>query len=171
MQQGNAETAPIYTAETYTPAGNIGRLVVDVATMLTRAIDRRAREVGLTGPQWIMVMRIANGMGHTAAELCHSIGYDSGSMTRMLDRLVDLGLIRRDRSEADRRIVRLSLTEAGQALRPRLSPVAIEVLNDHLDGFTAEEVACLSGFLERLLGNGATCAESSGCGNRRGGVA
>ena len=150
------DTTPIYTPETYTPAGNIGRLIVDVASMLTRAIDRRAHELGLTGPQWVMLMRIANGMGHTAAELCRTIGYDSGSMTRMLDRLVEQGLIRRDRSEDDRRVVHLSLTEAGQALRPRLTPIAIEVLNDHLEGFSAEDVACLTGYLQRLLANGAT---------------
>jgi DNA-binding MarR family transcriptional regulator len=73
----------------------------------------------------------------------------------MLDRLVEQGLIRRDRSEEDRRIVRLSLTEAGNALRPRLSPIAIEVLNDHLRGFTTDDVACLTGYLQRLLANGA----------------
>jgi DNA-binding MarR family transcriptional regulator len=155
MQHAKTATVPIYTPETYTPAGNIGRLVVDAASMLTRAIDRRARELGLTGPQWVMLMRIANGMGHTAAELCRTIGYDSGSMTRMLDRLVDQGLIRRDRSDEDRRVVRLSLTAAGEALHPRLSPVAIEVLNDHLAGFTAADVACLTGLLQRLLANGA----------------
>jgi DNA-binding MarR family transcriptional regulator len=153
----NADTTtPIYTPETYTPAGSIGRLIVDAAAMLSRAIDRRARALGLTGPQWVMLIRIANGMGSTAAELCRTIGYDSGSMTRMLDRLVDQGLIRRDRSDEDRRIVRLSLTDAGEALRPRLGPVAIEVLNQHLQGFTPEEVATLTGYLQRLLANGAS---------------
>jgi DNA-binding MarR family transcriptional regulator len=76
-------------------------------------------------------------------------------MTRMLDRLVDQGLIRRDRSDEDRRIIHLSLTEAGEALRPRLSPVAVEVLNQHLQGFTAEEAATLTNLLQRLLANGA----------------
>ncbi len=151
-----APSPPIYTPDTYTPTGNIGRLVVDVASMLTRALDHRARKLGLTGPQWVMLMRIANGPGQTAAELCRAIGYDSGSMTRMLDRLVEQGLIRRDRSDEDRRIIRLSLTEAGHALRPRLTPVAIEVLNDHLEGFTADDVTCLAGYLRRLLANGAT---------------
>jgi DNA-binding MarR family transcriptional regulator len=155
MQAADATTAAIYTPETYTPAGSIGRLIADAAAMLSRAIDRRAQEVGLTGPQWVMLMRIAHGMGSTAAELCRTIGYDSGSMTRMLDRLVDQGLIRRDRSDEDRRIIHLSLTEAGEALRPRLSPVAIEVLNQHLQGFSAEEVATLTSLLHRLLANGA----------------
>ena len=155
MPPFNDPATPIYAPETYTPVGSIGRLIADAAAMLSRAIDRRAREVGLTGPQWVMLMRIAHGMGSTAAELCRTIGYDSGSMTRMLDRLVDQGLIRRDRSDADRRIIRLSLTEAGEALRPRLSPVAVEVLNQHLQGFTTEEAATLTNLLQRLLANGA----------------
>nr|WP_294524216.1 MarR family winged helix-turn-helix transcriptional regulator [uncultured Rhodopila sp.] len=155
MPPFNDPATPIYASETYTPVGSIGRLIADAAAMLSRAIDRRAREVGLTGPQWVMLMRIAHGMGSTAAELCRTIGYDSGSMTRMLDRLVDQGLIRRDRSDEDRRIIHLSLTEAGEALRPRLSPVAVEVLNQHLRGFTAEEAATLTNLLQRLLANGA----------------
>ena len=74
MPNAGAPTAPIYTPETYTPAGSIGRLVAGAAAMLSRAIDRRAHEVSLTGPQWMMLMRIGHGMGST--EMCRTIGND-----------------------------------------------------------------------------------------------
>lgn len=133
---------------------NVGRLMADVVAMLDRAIDVRAKRIGITGPQWVVLMRIACGSGGTAAELCRSIGYDSGSMTRMLDRLVALDLVRRERSDRDRRIVRLSLTKAGGRLFKDLRPIAVDVLERHLRGFSAGEVEQLTGFLFRMLRNG-----------------
>ena len=52
----------------------------------------------------------------TPAELCRYLGLDSGSMTRMLDRLEQKGLILRNRCPDDRRQVRLGLTADGQRL-------------------------------------------------------
>ncbi len=156
MADKRADSPPIYTTETYTPVSNVGRSLIDAATLLAGAIDQGAKQVGISGPQWVVLMRIASGVGSSAAELCRRIGYDSGSMTRMLDRLVGLGLIRRDRSDDDRRVVRLSLTEAGQAMYPRLRPIAIDVLNRHLAGFTPSEVDQLMDFLHRILKNGGT---------------
>lgn len=142
-----------YTTETYTPVANIGRHLADVAVMLARAVDQRAKRLGITGPQWVVLMRISSGVGNTASELCRSFGQDSGAMTRMLDRLEGQGLIQRERSEEDRRVVRLSLTEAGRALYPSLRPIAIDVLNHALAGFTAQEVDLFMGFLIRVLKN------------------
>ncbi|WP_200285374.1 MarR family transcriptional regulator [Rhabdochromatium marinum] len=47
----------------------------------------------------------------TAADLCQNLRYDTGSMTRMSDRLENLGLIRREQSNEDRRGVRLSQSD------------------------------------------------------------
>jgi DNA-binding MarR family transcriptional regulator len=74
-------------------------------------------------------------------------------MTRMLDRLQEKGLIRRVRSDRDRRVVRLELTEAGRDLYTLLPPVAIKVLNAHLSGFTRDELDQLKGFLKRMRAN------------------
>ena len=98
-------------------------------------------------------MRIANGCASTAAELCRYSRYDTGSMTRMLDRLEDKGFIRRVRSQEDRRIIHLELSEAGKALYPHLPPVAIKVLNQHLRGFSEDELRLFRSFLERMIIN------------------
>ncbi|PKU24809.1 MarR family winged helix-turn-helix transcriptional regulator [Telmatospirillum siberiense] len=133
---------------------NVGRLLADVVAMLDRSIDVRAKKIGISGPQWVVLMRIASGAGGTAAELCRAIGYDSGSMTRMLDRLVNLDLIRRERCDRDRRVVRLFLTETGKKLYKDLRPIAVDVLGEHLEGFSHQEIGQLTGFLQRILRNG-----------------
>lgn len=140
----------------YDPLRNVGRMLIDAAAQMTRAVDRRAREIGISGAQWVILLRISDGLGGTATELCRTLGYDSGAMTRMLDRLANSGLIAREPSPEDGRVAAISLTPAGQALRPRLRPIADAVLDEHLRGFSAGEVEQFIGFLERVIANGKT---------------
>ncbi len=136
------------------PVHNVGRALIDAAAVLAGAADRRARAFGISGAQWTVLIRIGSGVASTATELCRSIGYDSGSMTRMLDRLEALGLIRRTPSDRDGRAAILSLTPGGEALYPHLAPIAVEVLDRHLRGFTRAETALFIDYLERVIANG-----------------
>ena len=143
-------TEPLYTPENYNPEESIGRLIADVSGRLLSAFDDEMTGMGITGAQWVILMRIAHGCGSTAAELCRFSRYDTGSMTRMLDRLEEKGLIRRARSDKDRRVMCLELTETGRGLYPLMPPVAMKVLNAHLRGFTREELDLFKGFLNRM---------------------
>jgi len=146
---------PLYTAENYNPEDSLGRLIADVSRRILTGFDEElaARGMGITGAQWVILMRIARGCATTAAELCRFGHCDTGSMTRMLDRLEEKGLIRRVPSSKDRRITLLELTEAGLDLLPHLPPVAVQVLNAHLRGFSREELDQLKGFLNRIRTN------------------
>ncbi|BDU70007.1 MarR family transcriptional regulator [Geothrix oryzae] len=146
-------TEPLYTPENYEAEESLGRLIADVSGRLLAAFDEELADLGISGAQWVILMRIAKGCASTAAELCRFSRYDPGSMTRMIDRLEEKGLIRRVKSSLDRRISHLELTEAGQNLVPHLPPVAIKVLNTHLKGFTREELDLFKGFLNRMRAN------------------
>jgi DNA-binding MarR family transcriptional regulator len=150
---------PLYTSENYNPEDSLGRLIADVSGRLLAAFDEEMTGMGITGAQWVILMRIANGCGPTAAELCRFSRYDTGSMTRMLDRLEEKGLIRRTRSSTDRRLINLELTDAGRELYPLLPPVAVKVLNAHLQGFTRDELDCFKGFLSRMQANSQQAAQ------------
>ncbi|MFT4301848.1 MAG: MarR family transcriptional regulator [Desulfovibrio sp.] len=143
----------LYTFENYSPQRNPLRSIVDITSAIKAIGDRRVADLGITWAQWIVLIRIASKVGSTAAELCRVIEYDSGSMTRMLDRLEKTGLIYRERSSEDRRVVNLHLTKEGQDLYPQLISVAINNLNQCLKGFTAEEIGTLMGFLDRIVAN------------------
>ncbi|MCX8995545.1 MarR family transcriptional regulator [Rhizobiaceae bacterium BDR2-2] len=140
----------------YHPQHNIGRALIDAAAIMTAAVDRRARSFGISGAQWIVLIRIGGGLAATASDLCRSLGKDSGAMTRMLDRLERQGLVRRLPSPEDGRAARLELTPAGEALYPAIRPIASEVIAGHLRGFSAEESAQFLEFLERVIANGAS---------------
>ena len=153
---------PLYATETYNPEDSIGRLIAEVSGRILAAFDDEMTGMGITGAQWVILMRIASGCGSTAAELCRFSRYDTGSMTRMLDRLEEKGLIRRVRSSKDRRLIHLELTDAGRELHPLLPPVAVKVLNAHLKGFTREELDLFKGFLNRMRANSEALSHLSG---------
>ena len=91
--------------------------------------------------------------GDTAAVLAREMECDTGSMTRMLDRLEAKDLIVRTRSTDDRRRVQLDLTPGGKRLAERLVAAIVKILNKHLDGFSEDELETFKGFLRRMLGN------------------
>jgi DNA-binding MarR family transcriptional regulator len=80
--------------------------------------------------------------------------YDTGSMTRMLDRLEEKAVLRRERCTEDRRVVFLRMTATGQELLPQLRSAAVRVLSRHLAGFSPEEVDNLKQYLDRMIENG-----------------
>jgi DNA-binding MarR family transcriptional regulator len=80
--------------------------------------------------------------------------YDTGSMTRMLDRLEEKGVLRRERCTQDRRVVYLRLTDNGNELLPQLRAAGVRVIARHLSGFAPAEVETLKHYLERMIKNG-----------------
>jgi DNA-binding MarR family transcriptional regulator len=152
--QGERRSATaLYSVENYSIEESVGYLLAQVRGRLNSAIDAEMADHDVTSAQWGVLLMIGNQRGETAAELCRNIGCDTGSMTRMLDRLEQKGLVRRLRSNDDRRVVKIDLTQSGRALYRKLPPVAVKVLNHHLRGFTREELAALKGFLRRMLAN------------------
>jgi DNA-binding MarR family transcriptional regulator len=80
--------------------------------------------------------------------------YDTGAMTRIVDRLEGKGLVRRERSREDRRAVVLRLAPSGRAQLPRLAAAAARVLEEHLAGFNGTEIEALKSYLGRMIDNG-----------------
>lgn len=100
-------------------------------------------------------MLLANGRCQTATDLGRELNTDIGSLTRMLSRMEKRGLIERVRSESDRRVVHLEVTEAGRDLADRMPAIYTHVLNRFFAGFTPGDVDTLRGLLKRILDNGA----------------
>jgi len=144
----------LYTVANYSPDESVGKLIGMVRAQLMAALDDELAELGLTGAQLPILHWITRTPEATGATLCRCIGTDTGSMTRMLDRLEEKGFIRRVRSQADRRVVHLELTAAGKALMPLITPRVIKVLNQHLAGFSKKELETLKKLLRRILANG-----------------
>ena len=133
---------------------SVGYLVGRARTALLTSLDTELEPFGLTGAQFSVLKNVAEGTAATAAELCRTMHYDTGSMTRMLDRLEEKAVLRRERCTKDRRVVFLRMTTTGEELLPQLRSAAVRVLARHLAGFNPEEVANLKQYLERMIENG-----------------
>ena len=152
------DTAPppvnFYCAETLRPETSVGFLIKRVMQSLALQIDRRLLAHDLTYAQWLPLYRMARGECDTMAALARDQSLDPGAMTRALDRLEAKGLLRRERSLADRRVVKLLLTDAGRAVSAKVPALLSEVLNAHLAGFAESEWRLLIDLLQRMVANG-----------------
>jgi MarR family transcriptional regulator, multiple antibiotic resistance protein MarR len=132
----------------------IGPLIGRVRTVMLSRLDAELQPFGITGMQFAILKNVAEGAAETAADLCRLLHYDTGSMTRLLDRMEEKVLIRRERSKDDRRVVSLRITSAGRTVLPRLRDSAARVIQRMLTGFSAAEVDDLRGLLARMIENG-----------------
>lgn len=142
-----------YTVETYSAEDSVGYLVAATRTRMLKALDAEFAKYGFTAAQWPILRAVADGDTPTAADLCRRLNYDTGSMTRMLKRLEDKGVIRREPDETDRRVVRLRITAAGRKIHPRLRDATIRVLNHLVAGFEDDEVRRAHELLARMYSN------------------
>jgi DNA-binding MarR family transcriptional regulator len=133
---------------------SVGQLMSGARASLLTSLDTELERFGLNSTQFIVLKHLGEGAARTAADLCRLNRYDTGAMTRILDRLEEKGLVRRERGREDRRVVFLRLAPAGKALLPRLMAVGTRVLEVHLAGFGVHEVEALKGYLQRMIDNG-----------------
>ena len=143
----------LYRAATYRVEDSVGFMITRLRSSIFVAVDREVSPWGVSSAQCAILIYVAHGRGDRAADLARDYNYDTGSMTRMIGRLVDKGLLRRVRDAGDRRAQRLELTPKGRKLTDRLPAVATRALNRHLRGFSRTEHDALKGYLARMLAN------------------
>jgi MarR family transcriptional regulator, transcriptional regulator for hemolysin len=118
--------------------------VVDVARLLKTYADQRARQFGISRAQWTVLMRLDRFEGLKQSELAEVLDLQPISLTRLLDRLAENGLIERRPDPNDRRANRLYLTPAARPLLEQLSKLGEAMMEELLE--TIDEPA-----RERLL--------------------
>lgn len=131
----------------------IGMLLGRAALLKDRILDAHLEGEGVTAAQFKVLIIVTQYQVDTPAELCRYLGLDSGSMTRMLDRLEHKGLILRNRCPDDRRQVRLALTAGGQRLADRVPEVGAAAMNELVGVLQPEELQTLEGLLAKVLLN------------------
>lgn len=80
-------------------------------------------ELGLTYPQYLVMLVLWEDDGRTVSELGQRLSLDSGTLTPLLKRLEAAGLVSRLRDVADERRVHIHLTAAGRRLKARAAKV------------------------------------------------
>jgi MarR family transcriptional regulator for hemolysin len=108
--------------------------IVESSRLLRNYIDQRAKSRGSTRAQWIVLFRLREQEGLSQVDLADVLELQPISLVRLLDRLVEHGLVERRHDPRDRRANRLFLTASGRQLVDDLdslrNSIATEVLQD-----------------------------------------
>ncbi len=106
-------------------------------------------EHGISGPQY-NVLRILRGMGGDGVpclEIAGRMVTRTPDITRLVDRLLEAGLVQRERTAQDRRVVLVKLTAAGRALLERLDKPVLALHGTTLGHMSAAELTELNRLL------------------------
>src|ERR1700739_2663724 len=112
----------------------------DVARMLRTYADHKAAQFGITRAQWVVLVRLDRSEGMKQSELAEMLDLQPISLTRLLDRLCECGLIERRPDPVDRRAKRLFLTPAARPLLEKLGDLGEELMATALTGVEREAV-------------------------------
>ena len=117
-----------------------GFLVQDVARLLKRHFERRARQTGLplTRRQAAVLVHVSRRQGVSQAEIAGLLDMEAISLVRMLDRLCEEGLVERRAHPTDRRVRTLWLTDAAQPVLARILEINLEIRAEAFAGLPAE---------------------------------
>ncbi|WP_445156098.1 MarR family winged helix-turn-helix transcriptional regulator [Arthrobacter sp. Hor0625] len=105
-------------------------------------------ELGLTYPQYLVMLVLWEDQPRSVRELGTELGLDSGTLSPLLKRLESLGFVERRRSAADERRVEVFLTDAGAALSARATGIPQQLAD--AAGLSAAELDQLRETLGRL---------------------
>jgi MarR family transcriptional regulator for hemolysin len=122
--------------------------ISDVARLMRTYVDQRARELGMTRAQWAVLARIDRNEGVRQGELADTLDLQPITVTRLIDRLCDSGLIERRPDPSDRRAKRLYLTPAARPVLDGMMPLGKEIMATVLAGI---EPAAIEQLLAHLL--------------------
>ena len=114
--------------------------LVESSRLLRNYIDHRAKARGTTRAQWIVLFRLREQEGLSQVDLADVLELQPISLVRLLDRLVEHGLLERRPDPRDRRANRLFLTVRGRQLVDELDGLRDAIATDVLHGMSDDKI-------------------------------
>lgn len=122
-----------------------------IRTLLPKWVDLKNQEVSFS--QFVLLQILRKKGPKKVSELAEDMFVTSSAITGLSDKLVKNDFILRERSEKDRRIVQLVITEKGEQLALKIEQQQKEKMDHIHDGFTEEELKVMKKMYEKLTHN------------------
>jgi DNA-binding MarR family transcriptional regulator len=132
---------------------SLGFLINDTARLYRRTLDGNIRDLGMTSLQWRTVARLRREPGMRQSELADLLEVEPITLSRMIDRLADGGMVCRKPDPNDRRAWNLYLTDKADGLIRDLQSETARVEERALAGLSDTEREQLGGLVERVRAN------------------
>jgi MarR family transcriptional regulator, transcriptional regulator for hemolysin len=124
--------------------------LVESSRLLRNYIDHRAKSRGTTRAQWIVLFRLRQQEGLSQVDLADVLELQPISLVRLLDRLVEHGLLERRHDPKDRRANKLFLTADGRKLVDDLDSLRDGIANDVMKNLSPEAIETSLGALREI---------------------
>lgn len=121
-----------------------------VSNQVSLSFRNRLEEEGVAIVEWVALRLLYDGEASSAV-LAEKIGITRGAMSKVIDRLFERHLIHREESKEDRRFQRITLTEKGLALVPKLAKIADENEAFYFSHLSQEERNQIAQLLEKTV--------------------
>lgn len=131
----------------------IGFVLHDVARLMRKRFEQRARQAGLTRSQWQVLSMLSHNEGIHQKGLADLLEIESITLVRLLDKMQERGLIDRRPHPTDRRMSLLFLTEAAHPLLQLMRQFGEQTRRETMDNFSEQEHQLLQQFLGRMREN------------------
>jgi MarR family transcriptional regulator for hemolysin len=131
----------------------LGFLLHDVARLLRKRFERRAKCLGLTRSQWQTLAYLSNNEGIHQGGLAEILEIEPITLVRILDKLAERGLIERRQHPTDRRIWLLYMREAAHPILAEMRELGDVTRAEALAGVTAEQREALFAILSEMKTN------------------
>ncbi|HTS43276.1 MAG TPA: MarR family winged helix-turn-helix transcriptional regulator [Puia sp.] len=125
------------------------------STAIARRLQKKFNTAGLnlTIEQWSVLYHLWKEDGKSQQELCIATFRDKPSITRLVDNLERLQLVKRVASSDDRRINLIYLTRLAQKMQEQTMGLAEETLNEALGGVPADKIDVCKSVLQIVYDN------------------
>ena len=138
--------------EVLAPYG-VGYRIKLLSQLLTRKFQERLEPFGLTPFHWLVLCCLWIEDGLPTSSIGEKLQQVGGTLTGVLDRMEERGLVRRERDIDDRRIWRIWLTQEGKQLEKVLPPLAAEMRDEAMKGISYAERELFSQLLDQAIAN------------------
>lgn len=115
--------------------------------------DKEAARFGMTRAQWAVLAKVERNEGMKQSELAEQLDMQPITLTRLIDKLADAGLIERRGDDSDRRVNRLYLKKAARPLLAKLGVLKAELTDTALQGLSPADAERLTSHLETIKEN------------------
>lgn len=143
-------------AVTHFKKGELYSFITGKASIaIARRLQKKFNEAGIsiTIEQWSVLYHLWKADGMNQQELCNATFRDKPSITRLVDNLERLALVKRVSDDKDRRINKIHLTKEALKLEEQTMALAEETLNEALAGVSQKDIEMCKEVLQRVYDN------------------
>jgi DNA-binding MarR family transcriptional regulator len=127
--------------------------IAETAHAMRRAFDRKAATLGVTRAQWKVLFRLSRSPDIRQVELADMLDVEPITLSRIVDRLAEAGLVERLADPTDRRAWRLHLTTKAEPIIAKLRTLADGLFAQAVEGIEIGDLELMKSNLAAIRKN------------------